>query len=74
MSNLTTEKQTHLCVSIDLGSNVTVDSLQEQLRKLSNSGRGGHKIKIDVDQIGTALDLKSLQVSDADKIIELTHV
>jgi hypothetical protein len=65
--------KTHLCVSVDIGPDVTVDRLIKYLEEIQATGRGHFKVQLDDDQHGTPMDVRSLQVFDGDQIVELTH-
>ena len=62
-----------LCVSMDIGPEVTVNELIKHLEGVQATGRGHFKVQLDDDQHGTPMDVRSLQVFDDDQIVELTH-
>lgn len=62
-----------LCVSMDIGPEVTVNELIKHLEKIQATGRGHFKVQLDDDQQGDPMDVRSLQVFDDDQIVELTH-
>lgn len=62
-----------LCTSQDIGPEVTVNQLIKHLEAIQATGRGDYKVQLDNDQHGDPVDVRSLQVFDADKLVELTH-
>lgn len=66
-------QRARLCFSTDIGPEVTVDSLYAELEKLRASGRGAYRIQIDDTQFNDPIDVRSMQVFDAEQIVELTH-
>lgn len=62
-----------LCISQDIGPEVSVDELIKHLEAIQATGRGSYKVQLDNDQHGDPVDVRSLQVFDAEKIVELTH-
>jgi hypothetical protein len=63
----------HLCISQDIGPELSVQQLHNLTADLIRQGRGHYKVQIDDDQLGDPVDVKSMQVFDGDNIVEFTH-
>lgn len=63
----------HLCLSQDVGPELSVQQLHDLTATLIRTGRGHFKCQIDNTQHGDPVDIKSMQVFDGDSIVEFTH-
>ncbi len=62
-----------LCISQDIGPEVTVNEMIKHLEAVQATGRGHYKLQLDNDQHGEPQDVRSMQVFDDQQVVELTH-